>query len=420
MQANHLHFECYSGISGDMILGALVDLGVELARIEQGLKGLPIGEFALRAEQVKRQGIVGTRVHVEVEEEPHVHRHLRHINEIVEGAGLPERVTERAKRAYLKIAQAEAHVHGSTVEKIHFHEVGAKDAIVDVAGAMLGVELLGIESFSASPIVVGFGTIDCRHGRMPVPAPATAWLLQGMPHAPGAIEAEMATPTGVAILATLLEETGERGFESLEALGKVSRRIGYGAGKREFEKTANYLRLWLCESSGAKQTAGELPIERETIALLECEVDDMSPELAGYLMERLLAQGALDVQFSAVQMKKNRPGQSLRVICRPEDDNALAECLLRETTTFGVRRRQMERWALRRQSAELPTALGTIRVKIGYWGDEVLKVTPEYESCRALAEASQRPLRKIYEAAWAAIQQRYGGGAAPNHTEDRS
>jgi uncharacterized protein (DUF111 family) len=421
-----------------------------------------------------------------------VHRHLADVDRIVEAAGLPPRALARAKRAYYKLAEAEARVHGTTLEQIHFHEVGAKDAIVDIAGAMLGLEMLGIESVSMGTLTVGFGMIRCAHGMMPVPAPATAQLLLGMPQTSGDVEGEMVTPTGAAILAALLEETSAAGapaplhehthdhehthghshnhehshphahahehehphehphthdhphdqphthehehshdhphdhgdaqhhahpgrefFEEpptelrvvpgvkAEELRTV--KIGYGAGSKEIAGRPNYLRLLLCEAPQA--TAG-LPVERHTVLLLETEIDDMNPEATGYVFERLLELGAFDVQLQAVQMKKNRPGVRVRVLAAPELENTLAACLFRETSTFGVRRQVLERWCLRREVQPIETAHGTIRMKVGYWGDAALKAAPEYEDCRELALKAGVPLMQIYHAARAAFERK--------------
>jgi uncharacterized protein (TIGR00299 family) protein len=433
MTPRHLHFDCYCGISGDMTLGALVDLGVSVEDLQRGLARLPIGPFALVARKVKRQGIIATQVDVQVDE-GHAHRHLKHIYEIVDKGALPPRVLERAKVAYRKLAEAEAHVHASTPEKIHFHEVGAKDAILDVAGAMLGFELLGIESFSAGAVVVGSGTVKCAHGVMPVPAPATAELLKGMPHRAGAWEYEMATPTGVAILGTVLGEGGRplaQGFVSGET-ALIAEKIGYGAGTRIIEGCPNFLRLMLCSAAPASLSASigspasvpsvtsvwssvspvpsaspppNLPIERDQILALECEIDDMSPEVAGYVMEQLFTDGALDVQFSPVQMKKNRPGLSLRVLAPLAAEAALVERILRETSTFGLRRAVLDRWVLPRRSEELVTPFGPVKIKRGLWNGQPFKAAPEYESCRALAESTGQPLQAIYDAARAEMNQ---------------
>jgi uncharacterized protein (TIGR00299 family) protein len=401
MNATHLHFDPFHGLSGDMTLGALVDLGVAVEAIEAGLRGLPIGPFRLTAERVKRQGLMGTKVHVEVEEEHHVHRHLRHINEFVDAAGLPPRAAARARDAYRRLAEAEATVHGSTPEKIHFHEVGAKDAIIDVAGSMLGIELLGATTFSCGPVTVGFGNITCAHGRMPVPAPATAELLRGAPQTPGENEGEMVTPTGAAILAALMADAGGRGFRVGSAAPLRTEKVGYGAGTRVYERSTNYLRLMLCQPlEGEGPDAAGIP--RETVVLLECEIDDMSPELAGGLMERLLGLGALDVQFQPVQMKKNRPGLGVRVIATAGSEEALAGAILRETSSFGLRRAPVERWALARRIERVETPAGPVEVKLGLIDGRVVKASPEFESCAAVARAKNLPLADVYALARAA------------------
>ena len=395
----HLHFDCTYGISGDMVLGALVDLGVPLDAIRDAVAKLPIGKVELRAEQVNRQGINGTQIHVEVDEEKKASRHLGDVLKIVESAGLPPRATARATEAYRLLAAAEARVHGSTPEKIHFHEVGAKDAIVDIAGAMVGVEWLGAESFSSTPVSTGSGTIECLHGVLPIPAPATAELLRGIPQQVGPVGGELATPTGVAILSVLLGETPQ----TQPVL--TAERNGYGAGSRAIEGHANLLRLMLCEAP--EFTGGDLPVERGTVLILETEIDDMSPEIAGYLMERLLDDGALDVQFQPVQMKKNRPGLRVRVLASPERERVLSERIFRETSTFGLRRQTVERWCLARRAEQVETPLGPVAVKVGLWGDRVLKVSPEYESCRALAERHGVALRDVYAMVQTAAAQKY-------------
>lgn len=394
----HLHIDAFNGISGDMMLGALVDLGVSLDSIREGLAGLPIGDFDLVAEPVKRSGIVGTRVRVLVEEEAHPHAHLRHIVEKVEAAGLPPIVAERAIAAFRRLAEAEAHVHGSTPEKIHFHEVGARDAIVDIAGSMLGVYLLGVGGFSADPVVVGSGSVECAHGTMPVPAPATAEILREFPLRASDIVGEMTTPTGAAILQVL---TGARGLPG----GFRPSRIGYGAGTREIPGHPNYLRLMLGELQ-----AEELPFDVESIVELEAEIDDMAPELSGHLLESLLEAGARDAHFTPVYMKKNRPGVRLTVLCDAEHRRALAEIILKESSTFGLRVRTGERYCLRRRFDGVETPWGPVSVKIGTWGEKILKIKPEYEDCLELARRAGVPLREVYDAAAGAIRTRFGRG----------
>ncbi len=499
----HLHLDCFNGISGDMMLGALVDLGVNVGELEGRLKGLPIGDFGLSAKKITRAGIVGTRVLVHLPEgeddeasvsadesgdastpppvrpphadptghthahshehksgeqsgqhghshehshshshghthaaadsadqsgdpgggafhdhalvKPHSHDHthshshdhahvrLGDVIKIVRAAGLSELATQRAIAAYQLIAEAEAHVHGSTPEEIHFHEVGANDAIIDIAGAMVGVEMLGAETFSCSTITVGSGTVRCAHGIMPVPAPATAQILRGAPTAPGAIAAEMTTPTGAAIARVLA------GSAIGAAPAMRTESIGYGGGSREFEGHPNYLRLVLgsVEAGSSALADSKLPVQSETILSLETEIDDMSPELAGYLMEKLFEAGARDVHFAPVQMKKSRPGNGLRVLASPDRRDALAEIILRETSTFGLRIASMDRLCLTRRVERVETPLGEVAVKIGMWGDDILKVSPEYEDCRRLAAKSGRPLREVFDAARLAIDAKF-------------
>lgn len=405
--ANHIHFDCFNGISGDMTLGALVDLGVPLESLQEGLAGLPIGKFGLRAEKIKRSGIVGTKVHVDVVEETSHGAHLRHIEEKVRAANLSEWVTERAVAAYHALAEAEAVVHGSTKEKIHFHEVGANDAIVDIAGSMLGFELLGAQSFTASPVVLGSGSVKCAHGTMPVPAPATAEILRGVPTRDTPIDGELTTPTGAAILKTLVTNyVSPQGFATTQ--------IGYGAGGRELEGHPNYLRLALGQVEAPLAALG---VATDTIVSIETEVDDMSPELTGYLMEKLLAEGARDVQFFAVQMKKNRPAQSIRVLCDTENQEKIAAIVFRETSTFGLRIAPSERYCLRRSWDSVATAAGEIKVKIGYLGEEVLKVTAEYESCKQAASEAGIALREVFNMANEAIQQKFFRAGADRSLE---
>lgn len=407
-----LRFDCFNGVSGDMILGALVDLGLDCGELETRLRGLPVGEFHLKAERVKRQGIMGTKVDVEVQEDPHGHAHLRHVVEKVRAAGLPPLATERAVKAFELLADAEARVHGSTREKIHFHEVGAKDAILDVCGAMVGVEMLGIDSFSASVIAVGVGTVKCQHGIMPVPAPATAEILRGAPTEATDIPFELTTPTGAAILRVLC---GDR--IGVSAAMTVSD-MGYGAGTRVIEGHPNMLRISVGESVGAHDGSGAPgqsaaasatgaggPFDIETITILETELDDLPGEALGYLMDRLFENGARDAQFQSVQMKKNRPGVQVRVLCAEADVDGLIEILFRETSAFGLRVSRAERRCLRRRMDLVRTSLGEIAVKVGLWGDRPFKVSPEFEDCREIARRTGFPLLEVYEVARRAIEE---------------
>jgi len=398
-------FDCYNGISGDMALGALVDVGLDVAELQRGLASLPIEGYEIRAEAVKRQGIRATRVDVVVDETKDIRRTLGDVNAILDGSQLPERVRTRAREAFRRLAEAEALVHRRPIERIHFHEVGAIDAIVDITGAMLGVELLGIERVFASPLAVGQGTIQCQHGQLPVPAPATAEILRGVPIYSGGIEAELTTPTGAAIIATLAER-----FGPLPPMRPS--RIGYGAGQREIAHQTNCLRVILGEAVAEKvgvAPSGELAAhtESETLYLLETEIDDMSPELYSSLIERLFCEGVLDVHWTPVQMKKNRPGVSLQVLADAAHRDAAATVIFRETSTFGLRVLAVERYCLRRSFDTITTPFGPVRVKLGYWGEQLLKVTPEYEGCRRIAAARGIPIGRVYQAATAEIERRY-------------
>jgi len=399
------YFDCYNGISGDMALGALVDAGLDVADLRRGLASLPAEGFEIRVQKVKRAGIFATRAEVVVDEAKDIHRTLADVNAILDGSQLPERVRTRSGEAFRRLAEAEAHVHCKPVESIHFHEVGCLDAIVDVAGTMLGIELLDIERVFASPLAVGQGTVQCRHGELPVPAPATLEILRGVPLYSGGIEAELTTPTGAAIIATLAER-----FGPLPPMRP--RAIGYGAGRRELADRTNCLRITIGELVADEQSStesGELAAhtERETLYLLETEIDDMNPELFSALIEGLFDLGALDVHWTPVQMKKNRPGVSLQVLADLEHRDAAAAMIFRETSTFGLRVRPVDRYCLRRSFESIETPLGPMRVKIGYWGERILKVTPEYEECRRLAAAKKVPLARVYQAAAAEIERRY-------------
>ena len=399
------YFDCYNGISGDMTLGALVDLGLDVAELRRGLASLPVEGFDIRAEAVKRQGIRATLVDVVVDEAKDVRRTLGDLYAILDESKLPDRALARTREAFRRLAQAEAEVHRRPIDRIHFHEVGCLDAIVDIAGTMLGVELLGIERVLASPLAVGQGTIQCQHGQLPVPAPATVQILRGAPIYSGGIEAELTTPTGAAIITTLAESFGPMP-------PMRPRAIGYGAGQREIAGHTNCLRVILGEPfeiAPAAAPSGDLAAhtEHETLYLVETEIDDMNPEYFSALIEELFALGAFDVHWTPVQMKKNRPGVSLQALVDAGHRDAAATMIFRETSTFGLRIVAVERHCLRRSFDTIETPFGPVRVKIGYWGDRVLKVTPEYEECRRLAASSGVPLGRVYQAAAAEIERRY-------------
>lgn len=391
------YFDCYNGISGDMTLGALVDLGVPIEELRAALASLPVQGYTINSQRVKRCGIGATQVRIEVtEKQPH--RHFSHIRDIIEKSGFESRVKERAIAAFHKIAAAEAAIHEVSVERIHFHEVGGVDAIVDIIGAMWGLDQLGIESCQGSIVAVGSGTIRAAHGEMPVPAPATARLLENVPVCTGPIGGELTTPTGAAILTTVCNSFGPLTDFQMH-------KTGYGAGSREYEGHTNYLRVLIGKSSSAAVTSN-LPVERRELVVLQTEIDDMSPEQLGHVMNLLFAGGCLDAHFAPVFMKKNRPATSVQVLAAPDDANKFIELLLRETSTFGVKLIPCQRFCLARRFEEVSTPFGRVRIKIGMWGDSALKASPEYEDCRTLAEEKRVPIAEVFLAAqhaWKAL-----------------
>lgn len=389
------YFDCYSGISGDMVLGALVDLGLPIEQLREALGALPVGGYSISSTRVNRCGIGATLVHVEVHEKQ-PHRHLSHIEQIIEASNFSTEVKSRALAAFRRIGEAEAQVHGVPIEKIHFHEVGAVDAIVDIVGSMWGLEQLGIDRVFASAVAVGSGTVTTAHGEMPVPAPATAMILQDVPVITGPIASELTTPTGAAILRTIATSFGPMtGFRIA--------RTAYGAGSREHPGQTNYLRVFTGEAE-----APSLPVETRRLSLVQTEIDDMPGELFGHVFEKLFAVGCLDVTMTPVQMKKQRPGTSIQALTDPGDVAKVVEILLRETSTFGVKVMQCDRFCLPRRFEVIDTPVGQVKVKIGMWDNAVLKVTPEYEVCRRLAEELSLPLAQVFAQVNAAIISKFG------------
>jgi pyridinium-3,5-bisthiocarboxylic acid mononucleotide nickel chelatase len=379
------YLDCSSGISGDMTLAALVDAGVPLDALNEAVGSLGLPGCRLRADEVKKNGFRATQIVVEYQPE-HAHRHLHQILVMIDAGQLTQRQKDMAGRIFTRLAEAEAKVHGVSIEKVHFHEVGAADSIADIVGAAVGLDLLGVDRIVASPVPTGMGRIRIAHGEMSVPAPATAELLHGIPLAESSIEAELTTPTGAAILATLADS-----FGPLPAM-KIQR-IGYGAGQKSFAERPNILRLLVGEAVGP---AAE---QSDHVCVLETNLDDTSGELIGYCTGRLWETGALDVFTTAIQMKKNRPGVTLTVLCRPADTAAVEDILFRETTTLGVRRWTAARTVLRRQPHSVNTPWGQIEGKVGWLRDGPPRFAPEFESCRRVAEEQRVPLREVYEAA---------------------
>jgi len=386
--ASWLYFDCYSGAAGDMLLGALVDAGLPTGDLEEALRGLPVAGYRLWAERVTRQGVTGTRLHVDVsgdEEQPH--RHLADVLSLLASSALPAAVVARAGAVFQRLAEAEAAVHGTSVEEVHFHEVGAVDSIVDVTGTVWGLHALGVEHVYASPLPLGEGWVTTAHGQLPVPAPATLRLLAaaGAPTRPLAVQAELVTPTAAALLA----ELASWGQPALRL-----ERVGYGFGSRELP-WPNAVRAWLGRPL-------ELGLEHDVAVLLECNLDDTSGEVMGYAMERLFAAGALDVWFMPIQMKKNRPAVTLAVLASVERAGELAALLLRETTTLGVRRALVDRLKAGRESIVVQTPWGDVHAKVKHLAGRPVLAQPEYEDCAALARERGVPFVDVYAAAQAA------------------
>jgi hypothetical protein len=384
-----IYFDCFSGVSGDMIVGALIDLGVALDDLEKALSTLSVKGYALRAEKVVKKGVQAPQFTVELDpgvKQPH--RHLHHVLDIINAGDLPEFVKAASAETFRRIAVAEAEVHGTTIEKVHFHEVGAIDSIVDVVGAHLGLHLLGVEKVYASAVHAGSGTVKCAHGVMPVPAPATALLLNGVPWYGGEVDGELATPTGVALIGQLASR-----FGPMRSMGKT--RVGWGSGTRDIPDRPNVLRVFLGEEA---ETARRM----ESIVVIEANVDDMTPELIAEAIGGAIRAGARDAFVAPIVGKKGRPGHMLTVLCDEQQRDALAGLLFESTSTFGVRMRREERICLDRTWKTAATPWGPVRVKVGKLDGKQLRAAPEFEDCRKAAEAGEVAVMCVYEAALAA------------------
>jgi uncharacterized protein (TIGR00299 family) protein len=367
-----------------MILGALVDAGLKVEELQAAISGLGVSGIHLSAEQVKRGAFVGTRVYVRTDEKGHPHRHLPDIETILDRADIPEPVRSDAKRIFRRLAEAEAAAHGTTPDRIHFHEVGALDAMADVVGAAWGIRHLGLERIRVSPINLGGGFIQAAHGKMPVPAPGTAALLAGVPAYGSEIQVELTTPTGAAILTTLASGYGPMPSMTIQ-------RVAYGAGGRDLKEQPNLLRLMIGEVAGG--------LDRDQITVLEATIDDMNPQFFEPLMDRLFEAGALDVFLSPVSMKKSRPGTTLTVLADAAVADRCAALVLTHSTTFGVRAHTATRWKLPRDIITVSTTHGPVHVKRGWSGDRITILSPEYEDCRRLAQAAGVPIHVIYDEA---------------------
>jgi uncharacterized protein (TIGR00299 family) protein len=378
------YFDCFSGISGDMTLGALVDAGADIDALRKELAKLNLTGYELKAERVMRSGIAATKVHVIIQKKDQPSRHLSDILTIIDRSSLSSSIKEKSSRIFRRLAEAEAKVHATTPDKVHFHEAGAVDAIVDIVGSVIGLELLGITQMITSSVNVGSGSVQTSHGLFPIPAPATAELLKGIPFYQSSTQFELATPTGAAIINAL-----GTSFGPLPAM-KVDR-IAYGAGDKDFSGRPNVLRLMIGEPAAA--------YEEDTSIVIETSIDDMNPQAYAYVIERLMQQGAQDVYLTPIIMKKGRPAILLTALTEKSMADAILDTIFRETTSIGVRIQEAGRKKLSREIKAVDTVYGRIGIKVSKRGDEILSVTPEYDDCRTIAEEKQIPLKIVIEEA---------------------
>jgi uncharacterized protein (TIGR00299 family) protein len=369
-----LYYDCFAGISGDMNLGALVDLGVDAGHLERELGKLDIEGFRLEVKSDMRKGISGTKVTVVIDNpENEKHRHLSHIEALINKSTLPDRVKEKSLAIFMRVAEAEAKVHNIPIEKVHFHEVGALDSIADIVGAAICQEYLKVDEIHSSPVQLGGGMAKCAHGLMPVPAPATAEIVAAIPVKSGLVEYEATTPTGAAILAATVDCFSER-------MELTIVKTGYGIGQRDGE-IPNVLRVYLAE--GSPKLAED--VEEEEAVMLECNMDDMNPEWYSHVSELLFEAGAADVFMTPIVMKKSRPGHMLSVLCSQDAADQMKGILFRETTSIGLRENRVKKNMLRREMIRVQTRYGEIEVKRSYYGGKVVNEKPEFEQCRQLA-----------------------------------
>jgi pyridinium-3,5-bisthiocarboxylic acid mononucleotide nickel chelatase len=378
------YFDCFSGISGDMTIGALIDAGLSFDELRLQLATLNVSGYELTIEKVTKHGIAGTKFHVHVHDPGTQYRRLRDIEAILRGSGLPLRIQDRTLEVFTRLAEAEATVHQTTLDQVHFHEVGAIDSIVDITGAVIGLDLLDVQRVLASAVNVGAGFFRAAHGVLPVPGPATAELLKGAPTYARGNDGELTTPTGAALLAALAESFGPLPYLRVE-------QIGYGAGTKDLSHAPNLLRVFV----GEDDTRGDA----DMITVLEANLDDMNPEWFEYAQEQLFAHGALDVFYTPIFMKKNRPATKLTVLCETGTVDPIVDTLFQHTSTFGVRTYEVRRRKLHRHSQTVETPFGPIAVKVGRWGGQVVQISPEYESCRQAARHCGASLKEVYRAA---------------------
>jgi len=383
------YFDLIAGASGDMILGALMDAGLPEDRLREGLTALKINDFELAIQRVDKNGFSATKVDVLVKDDVSA-RHLPDIEAIITNSALPNPIQEKSIAIFKRLGEVEARIHGTALDEVHLHELGGVDTIVDVVGTLLGLEILGIDKVFASPVPLGRGFVRGAHGQIPLPAPATLALLKGIPVVGSPIEKETVTPTGAVLLTSLAASFGPIPVMTLDS-------VGYGAGGRDLP-IPNILRVLI----GKQDDTGAAKFG--TLIMLETNIDDLNPEFYDYVMEKLFEAGALDVFFTSIQMKKNRPATLLQVLAKPGEAPKLREILFRETTTLGVRQKTVERYALDREIQEVETPFGRVRVKVAHLGDGKIKISPEFEDCCRLAKKTGTPIQEIYQSAEIAAQ----------------
>jgi len=375
------YFDCFSGISGDMILGALIDLGFPLGELINSLEFLNLSADQITARVEERKGLKGIRVQIKLNQTDQKEKNFPEIKDLIEKSSLPSSVKERSIAIFYQLAQAEALVHRTPIEEVHFHEVGAVDSIIDIVGSVVGINYFNIDKIIASPLPLGRGFVHCKHGTMPLPAPATLEILKGIPVYGDGTIAETVTPTGAAIIATLAQSFGSIPLLKIE-------KIGYGLGEREDQEIPNLLRIILGNR--------ERNFYKESLVVIETNIDDLNPEFYDYVLEILFSQGALDVFLVPVQMKKNRPGVILKVIAKESNKSDLIRTIFRETTTLGVRVNPVERFQLGRQTKVIETPWGKVRIKLIEEIDGNLGAYPEYEDCKKIAREKNIPLKQVF------------------------
>ncbi len=376
------YFDCFSGISGDMILGSLIDLGLDIEYLKNEFKKINLSGYEINAEKIKKRDISCIKVNITVKDKQK-HRSLKEINALIDKSELNPEVKKKSKDIFLKLAKAESKVHNIDIDKIHFHEIGAIDSILDIIGAVIGLDKLNLKKIYCSTIPVGRGFVKSAHGKLPIPAPATSELLKGIPTYSTKVEGELTTPTGAAIITSLTNNFGEMPLIQIE-------KIGYGAGKSDFDHP-NLLRIFVGESLENYDT--------DVVNVIEVNIDDMNPEYYEVVFEKLLKNGALDVYLTNIQMKKNRPGIKLSIITPLEITNQLTDIIFNETTTFGIRIYKTHRKKLFVEKVKVKTKYGEITIKIGKTKDEIKLISPEYEDCKKLAQENNVSLKEIYELA---------------------